>query len=110
MWTTRRDGTASKTTKTTILSIVVKFCWCVLKSSKINFVWHNENCLEHIAGDTVFGVKCEVAHKYVWNQHLLDDVKDVLHPDWLLCVTHGFIAQASTFSCCDLSAAAIHSE
>ena len=48
-------------------------------------------------GGVVYGVKCEVTHKYVWNQHLLDDVKDVLHPDWLLYIIHGFIGQSSMF-------------
>ena len=33
--------------------------------------------------------------KFVWNKHLLRDVDTILHSDWLLYITHGFIGQCS---------------
>lgn len=32
--------------------------------------------------------------KYVWNVRLLEKVKDIVHPDWLLYIIHGFCGQS----------------
>ena len=32
---------------------------------------------------------------FVWNMHMLNGVEDIVHPDWLLYITHGFIGQCS---------------
>ena len=44
--------------------------------------------------DDVIGVRTEPEWKFVWNKHLLRDVIDVLHPDWILFTTQGFISQS----------------
>ena len=44
--------------------------------------------------DDVIGVRTEPEWKFVWNKHLLRNVIDVLHPDWLLFITQGFISQS----------------
>ena len=36
--------------------------------------------------------------KFVWNSYLLEGLKDQVHPDWLLNITHGFVGQSSMFS------------
>ena len=33
--------------------------------------------------------------KFVWNKHMLKDLDTILHSDWLLYITHGFIGQCS---------------
>lgn len=35
--------------------------------------------------------------KFVWNKHMLKDVDKIVHSDWLLHITHGFIGQCSIF-------------
>lgn len=35
--------------------------------------------------------------KFVWNKHMLKDVEKVLHSDWILHITHGYIGQCSIF-------------
>ena len=36
--------------------------------------------------------------KFVWNKHMLKDLDIILHSDWLLYITHGFIGQCSILS------------
>ncbi|XP_057307626.1 polyphosphoinositide phosphatase-like [Hydractinia symbiolongicarpus] len=33
--------------------------------------------------------------KYVWNSHILEGLKDEVHPDWLLNIIHGFVGQSN---------------
>ena len=33
--------------------------------------------------------------KFVWNKHMLKDMDKILHSDWLLYISHGFIGQCS---------------
>ncbi|XP_061169192.1 polyphosphoinositide phosphatase-like isoform X2 [Saccostrea echinata] len=42
---------------------------------------------------TVFGVRSKPAEKYVWNSYLLKKCREVVHPDWLLFLIHGFVDQ-----------------
>lgn len=32
---------------------------------------------------------------FVWNDYLLKDVREKLHPDWILNIMHGFISQSN---------------
>lgn len=42
-----------------------------------------------------FAVRPKPNRKFVWNSHLLSKVEKVLHSDWLLYITHGFIGQSN---------------
>lgn len=42
-----------------------------------------------------YGVSNFVNRKFVWNNKLLEPMEQLLHPDWVLYVTHGFIGQSS---------------
>ncbi|KAL1117128.1 hypothetical protein AAG570_004456, partial [Ranatra chinensis] len=42
-----------------------------------------------------YAVRSEPNRRFVWNLHLLSEVEGKLHPDWLLHMIHGFIAQSS---------------
>uniref|UniRef100_A0A8C1T480 FIG4 phosphoinositide 5-phosphatase n=1 Tax=Cyprinus carpio TaxID=7962 RepID=A0A8C1T480_CYPCA len=42
----------------------------------------------------VHGLINEPYAKYVWNVRLLEKVKDIVHPDWLLYIIHGFCGQS----------------
>lgn len=42
-----------------------------------------------------YGVSNFVNRKFVWNNKLLEPMEQILHPDWILYVTHGFISQSS---------------
>ncbi|XP_028391065.1 polyphosphoinositide phosphatase-like [Dendronephthya gigantea] len=33
--------------------------------------------------------------KFVWNKHMLKDVDKILHSDWMLYITHGYIGQCN---------------
>ena len=33
--------------------------------------------------------------KFVWNSYILEGLKKIVHPDWLLNITHGFVGQSS---------------
>ena len=48
--------------------------------------------------DMVYGVRTEPSWKFVWNFHMLNDVRSLLHSDWLLYIIHGFIGQSSILS------------
>uniref|UniRef100_A0A8C6T3R1 FIG4 phosphoinositide 5-phosphatase n=1 Tax=Neogobius melanostomus TaxID=47308 RepID=A0A8C6T3R1_9GOBI len=37
---------------------------------------------------------CSPYYKYVWNAKLLERVKDIVHPDWLMYIIHGFCGQS----------------
>lgn len=43
--------------------------------------------------ELIFGVRSMPEGKYVWNQFLLQNCKAVIHPDWMILVTHGFVDQ-----------------
>ena len=36
--------------------------------------------------------------KFVWNSYILEELKDKVHPDWLLNIIHGFVGQSSIYS------------
>ncbi|CAH1788511.1 unnamed protein product [Owenia fusiformis] len=42
----------------------------------------------------IIGTAYQPARKYVWNNHMLEQVDSNLHPDWLLYIIHGFIWQS----------------
>ncbi|XP_056015815.1 polyphosphoinositide phosphatase-like isoform X2 [Ostrea edulis] len=42
---------------------------------------------------TVYGVRTKPTEKYVWNSYLLQKYREVVHPDWLLFLIHGFVDQ-----------------
>ncbi|XP_059046307.1 polyphosphoinositide phosphatase [Achroia grisella] len=42
-----------------------------------------------------FGVRSVPEWRFVWNSHLLSTVHSHLHPDWILYIVHGFIAQSN---------------
>ncbi|XP_051511526.1 polyphosphoinositide phosphatase [Myxocyprinus asiaticus] len=49
---------------------------------------------EGLPTQVVLGLKNEPYAKYVWNARLLEKVKDIVHPDWLLYIIHGFCGQS----------------
>ncbi|XP_056620487.1 polyphosphoinositide phosphatase [Triplophysa dalaica] len=49
---------------------------------------------EGLPTQVVHGVRNEPYSKYVWNVRLLEKVKDIVHPDWLLYIIHGFCGQS----------------
>lgn len=49
---------------------------------------------EGLPTQVVYGVRNEPYYKYVWNSKLLERVKDIVHPDWLLYIIHGFCGQS----------------
>ncbi|XP_046846886.1 polyphosphoinositide phosphatase-like [Xenia sp. Carnegie-2017] len=38
------------------------------------------------------GIPCT---KFIWNKHMIKDVENILHSDWLLYVSHGFVGQCN---------------
>ncbi|XP_028996686.1 polyphosphoinositide phosphatase isoform X2 [Betta splendens] len=49
---------------------------------------------EGVPTQVVYGVQNEPYYKYVWNGKLLERVKDIVHPDWLMYIIHGFCGQS----------------
>lgn len=49
---------------------------------------------EGLPTQVVHGFSNEPYAKYVWNVRLLEKVKDIVHPDWLLYIIHGFCGQS----------------
>ncbi|XP_077566614.1 polyphosphoinositide phosphatase [Stigmatopora nigra] len=49
---------------------------------------------EGLPTQVVYGVRAEPYYKYVWNGNLLERVKDIVHPDWLMYIIHGFCGQS----------------
>lgn len=49
---------------------------------------------EGLPTQVVYGLINEPYAKYVWNVRLLEKVKDIVHPDWLLYIIHGFCGQS----------------
>lgn len=49
---------------------------------------------EGLPTQVVYGLRNEPYAKYVWNARLLEKVKDIIHPDWLLYIIHGFCGQS----------------
>jgi SacI homology domain. len=53
-----------------------------------------EQCFKSNIKTKVFrGIPTE---KFVWNSYILEDLKEMVHPDWLLNIIHGFVGQSST--------------
>ncbi|XP_068202078.1 polyphosphoinositide phosphatase isoform X1 [Palaemon carinicauda] len=42
-----------------------------------------------------YGVRNKPHKKFIWNGYLLKPVEDILHPAWILPITHGFVAQSN---------------
>lgn len=52
-----------------------------------------EKCVKNNIKTKVFrGTPTE---KFVWNSYILEGLKKVVHPDWLLNIIHGFVGQSS---------------
>ncbi|XP_061602667.1 polyphosphoinositide phosphatase isoform X2 [Cololabis saira] len=49
---------------------------------------------EGLPTQVVYGLHNEPYYKYVWNGKLLERVKDIVHPDWLMYIIHGFCGQS----------------
>ncbi|XP_077367072.1 polyphosphoinositide phosphatase isoform X2 [Festucalex cinctus] len=49
---------------------------------------------EGLPTQVVYGVRAQPYSKYVWNANLLERVKGVIHPDWLMYIIHGFCGQS----------------
>ncbi|KAJ8270612.1 hypothetical protein GJAV_G00117140 [Gymnothorax javanicus] len=49
---------------------------------------------EGLPTQVVNGIRNEPYAKYVWNGKLLEKIKDVVHPDWLMYIIHGFCGQS----------------
>ncbi|XP_064627556.1 polyphosphoinositide phosphatase-like isoform X3 [Lineus longissimus] len=45
--------------------------------------------------DPVYGTRTEPTRKYVWNNHLIKHLENMVHPDWILYITHGFLGQSN---------------
>lgn len=42
-----------------------------------------------------YGIRNKPYDRYVWNSYLLKPVENILHPAWILPITHGFVAQSN---------------
>lgn len=49
----------------------------------------------NITAAPFYGVRTKPADKFVWNSYLLQKCREVVHPDWLLFLIHGFVDQKS---------------
>ncbi|KAG7460867.1 hypothetical protein MATL_G00203470 [Megalops atlanticus] len=49
---------------------------------------------EGLPTQVVLGIRNEPYAKYVWNGKLLEKIKDIVHPDWLMYIIHGFCGQS----------------
>lgn len=47
----------------------------------------------HQTSAPFYGVRTKPADKFVWNSYLLQKCREVVHPDWLLFLIHGFVDQ-----------------
>lgn len=36
-------------------------------------------------------------YKFIWNKYLLASIDSIAHPDWILPVIHGFVAQSGEY-------------
>ncbi|CAH1712042.1 unnamed protein product [Aphis gossypii] len=54
-----------------------------------------QNVPNDLSGDSVFVTRSCPNKIFVWNDYLLKDVRDKLHPDWILNIMHGFISQSN---------------
>ncbi|XP_067675637.1 polyphosphoinositide phosphatase-like [Haliotis asinina] len=45
--------------------------------------------------ETVYGVRNKPSEKFVWNRHLLTGMMEVVHPDWIIYFTNGFVGQSN---------------
>lgn len=46
-------------------------------------------------GERVFVTRSSHNKMFVWNDYLLKDVRNKIHPDWILNIMHGFISQSN---------------
>ncbi|XP_026856708.1 polyphosphoinositide phosphatase [Electrophorus electricus] len=49
---------------------------------------------EGLPTQVVHSLRNEPYAKYVWNSCLLENIKDTVHPDWLMYIIHGFCGQS----------------
>uniref|UniRef100_A0A3B5QTZ8 FIG4 phosphoinositide 5-phosphatase n=1 Tax=Xiphophorus maculatus TaxID=8083 RepID=A0A3B5QTZ8_XIPMA len=49
---------------------------------------------EGLPTQVLYGLQNDPYYKYVWNGKLLERVKDIVHPDWLMYIIHGFCGQS----------------
>uniref|UniRef100_A0A3Q0RDM9 FIG4 phosphoinositide 5-phosphatase n=1 Tax=Amphilophus citrinellus TaxID=61819 RepID=A0A3Q0RDM9_AMPCI len=49
---------------------------------------------EGLPTQVVYGLHNEPYYKYVWNGKLLEQVKNIVHRDWLMYIIHGFCGQS----------------
>lgn len=45
--------------------------------------------------DNVYGIKNKPCSKFVWNAFLQKHCEDMMHPDWVIHIIHGFIGQVN---------------
>ena len=55
-----------------------------------------QECLKHCVQQHHFASRRgKPCGQFIWNKHMLKLLNDVVHPDWLLYITHGFVGQCS---------------
>ncbi|XP_050428288.1 polyphosphoinositide phosphatase isoform X2 [Adelges cooleyi] len=69
--------------------ILFRSIWLLLKTFQV--LTKSENS----SGDKLFVTRSKPNKIFVWNDYLLKDVRDKLHPDWILNIMHGFISQTN---------------
>lgn len=52
---------------------------------------------KHSKPEEVFGVRTKPETRYIWNRHLTDALSKEAHPDWILHLVYGFIAQCNLY-------------
>ncbi|CAL4066485.1 unnamed protein product, partial [Meganyctiphanes norvegica] len=45
------------------------------------------------SNNILFGIRNKPNKRFVWNSYLLKPVEEIIHPAWILPITHGFVAQ-----------------
>ncbi|KAB0799167.1 hypothetical protein PPYR_07047 [Photinus pyralis] len=67
---------------------------CVISTDEIlkspQFLQHNTKM-----ETAKYGIRTKPYRKFVWNTHLLSEVENELHPEWILYITHGFVDQSN---------------
>ncbi|XP_050548305.1 polyphosphoinositide phosphatase isoform X3 [Daktulosphaira vitifoliae] len=54
-----------------------------------------QNIPKNSNGDLLYITRSNSNKIFVWNDYLLKNVRDKLHPDWVLNIMHGFISQSN---------------
>uniref|UniRef100_A0A1A8F584 FIG4 homolog, SAC1 lipid phosphatase domain containing n=1 Tax=Nothobranchius korthausae TaxID=1143690 RepID=A0A1A8F584_9TELE len=49
---------------------------------------------EGLPTQVVYSLQSEPYYKFVWNGKLLEHIKDIVHPNWLMYIIHGFCGQS----------------